>query len=56
MGARQDIWIPYDVWDVLPIDPVVQPQLLPAVTDLVRERYLYPSGASGSASPTEEPR
>ena len=37
------LWIPVDVWDVLPSDPVLQPAVRPAVTDRVRERYLDPA-------------
>lgn len=48
--AAHGTWIPYDNWDVLPPDPVLQPQLRPAATARVRERYLYPSGAPDSAS------
>ena len=48
--AAHGMWIPYEDWDVLPPDPVLQPQLRPAATARVRERYLYPSGAPDSAS------
>jgi hypothetical protein len=52
--AAHGTWIPYDVWDVLPLDPVVQPALRPAATALVRERYLYPSGAALNVPPSKE--
>jgi hypothetical protein len=48
--AAYGTWVPYEDWDVLPPDPVLQPQLRPAATARVRERYLYPSGAPNSAS------
>jgi hypothetical protein len=38
-----ELWIPVDVWDVLPSDPVLQPAVRPAVTERVRERYLEPA-------------
>lgn len=41
--AAHDLWTPFDVWDALPLDVVVQPDLRPAVTARLRERYLYPS-------------
>lgn len=54
--AAHDLWTGYDAWDVLPLDPVLQPALRPAVTDRVRERYLYPSVTTESALQAKETR